>query len=223
MNYFVISCAVSIFVAPVSMAQDAVLGERVFIKCRACHAIGGQAKIKMGAPLNNLIGRKAASVQGVTYSEAMVQKGAENLIWNAKTLDAFLRRPSSFVPRTSMTFSGLKKPEDRVAVIAYLTQFTGAGANATAAHDPVLTPEILAIQGDRDYGEYLGSACVTCHQADGSDQGLPSIVGWPKDDFVTVMHAYKTKHRENTVMQQQASVLSNDEIAALAEYFKDEN
>ena len=80
--------------------------------------------------------------------------------------------------------------------------------------------EILAIEGDLEYGEYLASECTTCHQADGGNDGIPSIVGWETDDFVTAMHAYKQKHRDNPVMQMVTGRLANDEIAALAAYFK---
>jgi cytochrome c len=84
-------------------------------------------------------------------------------------------------------------------------------------HD--LDPAILALKGDPDYGEYLSSECSTCHQRDGSDQGIPSITGWPEEDFVVAMHAYKQKLRPHPVMQMMASRLNNEEIAALAAYF----
>ena len=85
--------------------------------------------------------------------------------------------------------------------------------------DPDLSPEILAIEGDPDYGEYLASECQTCHQADGSDQGIPSVTGWPAEDFVVAMHAYKQKLRPHPVMQMMAGRLNEEEIAALAAYF----
>jgi cytochrome c len=83
-----------------------------------------------------------------------------------------------------------------------------------------LSDEILALQGDPDYGEYLSGECATCHQVDGEDQGIPAIIGWPEADFVVAMHAYKEKVRPHPVMQMMAGRLSNDEIAALAAYFK---
>ena len=83
-----------------------------------------------------------------------------------------------------------------------------------------VAPNILAIEGDREYGEYLGSECTTCHQASGDANGIPSIIGWDTEDFVIAMHAYKQKHRENPVMQMITGRLANDEIAALAAYFK---
>ena len=85
----------------------------------------------------------------------------------------------------------------------------------------VVSPEILAIEGDVEYGEYLASECTTCHQANGGNDGIPGIVGWPTDAFVTAMHAYREKHRDNPVMQMVTGRLADDEIAALAAYFKD--
>ena len=75
--------------------------------------------------------------------------------------------------------------------------------------------------GDPDYGEYLASECKTCHQQSGADDGIPSITHWPEEDFVVAMHAYKQKVRPHPVMQMMAGRLTDEEIAALAAYFKD--
>lgn len=195
-------------------------GEKLFKKCRGCHEVGTYAKPKVGPPLNDLIGRVAGSIKGIKYSEAMIAAGQAGLVWTEEVLDQYLVRPRNMVPKTTMTFRGLKKPEDRADVIAYLKTFLASEVKIFAGNDPKVTPEILAIAGDPDYGEYLSGACVTCHQLDGSDQGLPSITGWPQIAFVTTLHAYKNKHRENPVMRQYASALSNEEIAALAAYFQ---
>ncbi len=74
--------------------------------------------------------------------------------------------------------------------------------------------------GDTALGEYLSSACVTCHQKSGQvNAGIPSITGWPIDQFTAVMNAYKNKDRDNEVMRTLASTLSDQDIAALAAYF----
>ncbi len=74
--------------------------------------------------------------------------------------------------------------------------------------------------GDIALGEYLSSACVTCHQKSGQvTGGVPAIVGWPADQFVAVMNSYKNRERDNEVMRTQAASLSADDIAALAAYF----
>ena len=74
--------------------------------------------------------------------------------------------------------------------------------------------------GDVALGEYLSATCITCHQKSGQvTGGVPAIVGWPADQFIAVMNAYKNRDRENEVMRSLSSSLSADDIAALAAYF----
>jgi cytochrome c len=78
---------------------------------------------------------------------------------------------------------------------------------------------VLQMEGDPEYGEYLAGECVTCHQASGHADGIPSIVGLPKDYFVTSLFEYLNNVRSNDVMKLRVANLSNEEIAALAAYF----
>lgn len=74
--------------------------------------------------------------------------------------------------------------------------------------------------GDRALGEYLSTECVTCHRLSGPPvAGIPAIRGWSVAQFAAVMSAYKSKQRENTVMQSIADRLSAEDIEALAAYF----
>ena len=75
-------------------------------------------------------------------------------------------------------------------------------------------------QGDRAFGEYLSSECVTCHQLSGRYEGIPPIVGWPETIFIEVMLEYRQKKRSNSIMETVATRVSEQEIAALAAYFK---
>ena len=72
---------------------------------------------------------------------------------------------------------------------------------------------------DLAYGEYLAGECFTCHRKDGSEKGIPAIVGWPADQFVAVLDSYRTKVRENATMRTIASRFSKEEMEALAAYF----
>ncbi|MGE3917826.1 MAG: cytochrome c [Hyphomicrobiaceae bacterium] len=76
-----------------------------------------------------------------------------------------------------------------------------------------------ALAADPAYGEYLSAECVSCHRRDGQDKGIPSIVGWPPEQFVAVLNSYKTKDRPNQVMQTITSRLSDDDMAALAAFY----
>ena len=101
-----------------SYAQDAENGAKVFKKCMACHAIDDKNKI--GPSLMGIVGRKAATVEGFKYSDAMLAKAAEGVVWDEATLAAFLPDPKAFVPGTKMVFPGLKKPEEVTDLIAFL-------------------------------------------------------------------------------------------------------
>ena len=86
-----------------------------------------------------------------------------------------------------------------------------------------VSDEILAIVGDIDYGEYLSSECTTCHHAQGLDEGIPSITGWPIESFVWALHSYKNGARKHPIMEMITQRLSNEEIASLAIFFESIN
>jgi cytochrome c len=204
---------------------DAEAGKEVYQSCSGCHEVGQGAKNRVGPHLNGLFGRVAAGLDDFKYSKSFKRAGAGGLEWHAETLDVFLENPRAMTSGTRMSFSGVKDAQDRANLIAYLRLFSDDPSNIPEA-DPTaqgldhdLDPEILALVGDPEYGEYLSGECTTCHQAAGGDSGIPSIVLWPEDDFVVAMHAYKNKQRVHPVMQMVAGRLSDEEIAALAAYF----
>ena len=200
-------------------------GAKVFRKCQACHAVGPEAFNRTGPHLNDLFGRRAGALDGFDYSAGLVRMGNDGLMWDFASLDAYLENPKAFASDTRMNFAGLKAPEDRADVLAFLRQYSDSPANipgaapTAAPREVELSDEILALVGDVAYGEYLSSECLTCHQADGDASGIPAITGWPEEDFVVAMHAYKEKIRPHPVMQMMAGRLADDEIAALAAYF----
>ncbi|MFL4469268.1 c-type cytochrome [Tateyamaria armeniaca] len=206
---------------------DIEAGEKVFQQCKGCHQVGAGAEHAIGPHLNALFGRNAAGLEDFRYSKSFQRAGAGGLEWHADTLDVFLENPRAMTSGTRMSFRGVKNAEDRRQLIAFLRQFSDDPANIPEA-DPTaqgvdhdLDPAILALVGDPEYGAYLSGECTTCHQAAGGDAGIPSITLWPEEQFVVAMHAYKRKQRNHPVMQMIAGRLSDDEIAALAAYFKD--
>jgi cytochrome c2 len=108
---------------PAVDADLAAAGEKVFKKCAACHKVGDGAKNASGPMLNGVVGRAVAAAEGFKYSPAMTEAGAGGMVWDAATIDAYLADPKGFIPKNKMSFAGLKKPEDRAAVIAYLQGF----------------------------------------------------------------------------------------------------
>ena len=210
----------------VNAIGDADRGAVVFKKCQGCHQVGQGAKNRIGPHLNGIFGRKAAAIDGFFYSKGIVRAAKDGLVWDRVRLDAYLENPKALVSGTRMSFRGLKDQHDRQDVLAYLRDFSDKPSDIPEAaptavmHEVKLPPEVLAIVGDPEYGEYLSSECTTCHQRDGSDAGIPSIIHWPTEDFVVAMHAYKRKLRPHPVMQMMAARLDDEEIAALAAYFE---
>ena len=103
---------------------DPAKGEKVFKKCKICHAVGEGAKKKIGPPLNNIIDAKAGTQEGFKYSKSIVELGEGGLTWSTEQLDAYLEKPKKMIPKGKMKFPGLKKESDRADVIAYLMTFS---------------------------------------------------------------------------------------------------
>jgi cytochrome c len=205
---------------------DAAAGERVYARdCAQCHQIGEGAVHRIGPHLNRIFDRRAASHDGFNYSRPLARMGADGMVWRLDTLDAYLENPRALVSGTRMAYRGLRNDSERADLLAYLRSHSDQPQNIpesspTARRSPAdLPPEILAIVGDVEYGAYLAQECVTCHQASGSDRGIPSIIGWFEEDFVVAMHAYRRGLRPHQVMQMVAQRLADDEIASLAAYF----
>lgn len=99
-------------------------GAEVFKKCRACHDVGPDAKNKVGPVLNDIIGRKAGTIEGFAYSEANKTAGGKGLVWTDEVLLKYLENPLTYMPGTKMAFAGLKDPQDRKDLIAYLKRYT---------------------------------------------------------------------------------------------------
>jgi cytochrome c len=100
-----------------TMAQDAAAGEKVFMKCRACHQIGPTAKNSVGPALNGLVGRQAGTYENYNYSAANKNSG---LTWDEATLAEYLKNPRAKVPGTKMAFAGLTSDTEIANVIAFL-------------------------------------------------------------------------------------------------------
>ena len=93
---------------------DAGAGEAIYSRCVACHALDYD---RTGPRHCGIFGRRAGSVAGFDYSEAMKRSP---IVWNARTLDRFLADPMAAVPGTSMGYSGVTDPKERADLVAYL-------------------------------------------------------------------------------------------------------
>jgi len=111
-----------------SAEGDPAKGEKVFRKCKACHAVGPGAKNKVGPELNGIVGRDWGVIEGYKYSNNLIEL-SDGKVWDEETLDAYLTKPKDIIPKGKMAFAGLRKEDDRADVIAYLAQFKEDGTS----------------------------------------------------------------------------------------------
>ena len=107
--------------AGTARADDADAGKKVFNQCRACHVLDDKTN-RVGPHLGGVIGRKAGSVEGFSYSDAMKNSG---ITWDEESLEKYLKDPKAAVPGNKMAFAGVKKEEDLKNLIAYLKEESG--------------------------------------------------------------------------------------------------
>ena len=99
-----------------SLTGDAARGKIKFAQCAACHALEA-GKNGLGPSLHNVIGHPAAQVPAFVYSPAMK---SSTLVWDEPTLYLYLENPRKVVPGTKMSYAGLRDPQARADVIAYI-------------------------------------------------------------------------------------------------------
>ena len=112
-SILLVSTSLALGVSP-TCAQDSEKGRQVFAACAACHAAD---KNGIGPKLGGIIGRTSGSVEGFRYSRAM--RNAK-IVWDAKTLDAYLSEPQKLVPGNVMPFSGIADAQQRADIVSYL-------------------------------------------------------------------------------------------------------
>jgi cytochrome c len=118
-SLFVAAAFTALAAAPAAAqmpAGNAAAGEKVFAQCKTCHVVEKGVN-RVGPSLHGVVGRKSGTVPGFKYSAANQKSG---VTWTAPVLFQYLEAPMKFMPGTKMAFAGLKKPQDRADVIAFL-------------------------------------------------------------------------------------------------------
>ena len=106
-------------IATILATGDLAAGEKIFKRCAACHSINKDGKNKIGPALYNVVGRAVGGVDDYKYSKALASYGKD---WTFEELNGFLKKPSSYIKGTKMSYAGLRKEKDRASVIMYLNQ-----------------------------------------------------------------------------------------------------
>lgn len=100
-------------------------GRRTFKLCQSCHTLNEGGQNLVGPNLYGLFGRGIGEVEGFTYSKAVQES---DIVWTPEILAEWLESPRNFLPGNKMSFAGVRRPEDRTAVIAYIMAETGYSA-----------------------------------------------------------------------------------------------
>jgi len=148
-------------------AADPQKGATVFKKCRACHTIEEGGAHRVGPNLWWVIGRPVASAPGYTrYSQSMKDLGGN---WELERLDAYLENPKALAPRGIMAFPGLRKPDDRANLIAFLNANSPEPREFAAVSQE--SNDATASSVEEDYGLLVDAPgvaetyayCTPCH------------------------------------------------------------
>ena len=100
-------------------------GRRTFKLCQSCHTLAEGGPNLVGPTLYGIFGNEIGAVEGFVYSKAVEES---DIVWTPEILAEWLESPRNFLPGNKMSFAGVRKPDDRTAVIAYIMAETGYAA-----------------------------------------------------------------------------------------------
>lgn len=111
--------AAPVDIAPFMAKADAAAGEGLAKKCTACHTFDKGGRNGVGPNQWGLVGSHFAHNAEYSYSAAL--GGMKDKRWGAQELSEFLANPKKYIPGNKMSFAGIKNPQDRANLIAYLS------------------------------------------------------------------------------------------------------
>ena len=108
--------------APISVAAAApadpmARGAKLYKRCKSCHSLEQEGRHKIGPNLWGIYGAKPGSKDDFKYSAAMSEM---DIVWDDENLSAYIANPRKYLPGGKMNYAGLRKPEDRAALLVYL-------------------------------------------------------------------------------------------------------
>ena len=200
---------------PLAIAAEcggsAAAGAQIFAAtCAGCHALRPDEEATLAGPhLGDLLFRPIGSTGGAGISAGLRLLGADGTAWERETLRAYLATGTPSI-RHPVVPDGQTLND----LMTYLRIETLPPPPAPG--ELTVPPEVLAIEGDAAYGAYLASDCAGCHGAGGT---IPQIDGLDRTYFITALHEYRARARENETMRNVAATLDDQMIASLAAHF----
>jgi cytochrome c len=163
-------------VTPLLAAADAAKGEKLAVRCKACHTLTRDGASRFGPALWNVVGRDKAAAAGFRYTPAFQKLGGA---WDYESLNALLADPKALAPGTRMTMPAVKSAQDRADLIRYLRDLSDtpaalpSGGTAVVASAPAQEEDFEGLPPGpgREEVFYL---CAACHSLKlVTQQGLP--------------------------------------------------
>ncbi|MFC7053251.1 c-type cytochrome [Hansschlegelia quercus] len=204
---------------------DPAKGEQVSKKCGACHSFGKGEPAKMGPNLYGIVGLKHAHMEGFGYSDPMKKSGGE---WDFASLDKWLTDPKAYIAGTTMAFAGIKNPEERANLVAYLNKNSDAPKPIPAAEAKAAEPaaaaggapaaggfEAKVASADPAKGQQTSKKCAACHSF---GKGEPAKLGPNLYGIVGLKHAHMEGFEYSEPMKKTGGVW---DIASLDKWLTD--
>lgn len=128
-------------------SADVAKGETLSRLCAACHSFDQGGIDKVGPNLYGIVGASFAHVDGFAYSAALENMDGS---WDYDALNKFLYRPKSYVEGTKMNYIGMKNPEDRAAMVAWLRTLGSTSVALPSESDIAAEKAELAPEPDEE-------------------------------------------------------------------------
>ena len=112
-------------ILPYLATADMAKGQELVKRCTTCHTFEKGGPNRTGPNQWSLIGSDVAHKGDFNYSDAMKALHGQKK-WGFQELSEFLANPKKYVPGNRMSYAGLKKPEERAALLVYLNSLSDA-------------------------------------------------------------------------------------------------
>ena len=163
-------------------SASAERGAAAVRKCQSCHNFGESEPNKQGPNLYHIVGSSEAHRDDFAYSDALLAHKSAGDTWTYENLNTFLTNPKAYAPGTKMTFAGVRSPEERADILAYLQTLSPEPipfptAEAAPAESPAAGEAAPAAEGAAPAAPAAVTETPTTTAPETSVEGTPAAGG----------------------------------------------